>query len=211
MLLCAAGAYQAVSVAKASRVYAARAERAARAASDTTQPVNPFLAFHGKNLIAYVIVASDCGWSNRPATMRAASEIRSRLRNTHGSQYAAVTVIGVAIDKEITAGLDFLAKIEKWSSGGAFDQVIVGGSWLNEELVRLLWREALVEGSTPQVLLIERQVGTDRYLQDWTLQLGPDRVVANPSGTNEILAWLRDSLPLGTQAHGIDTLSVRAP
>ncbi len=205
ILLCAAFSYQTVSFVRVSRAESARRERAARAAADTTPPVNPFASVHGKNLIAYIITASDCGWSQRPATMQAVSQIRNRLKVAHGSEYAAVTVIGVAIDKDPTAGLDFLAKIAKMSPDGAFDQVMAGGSWLNEELVRLLWRDALIEGASPQVLLIERQVASDQYLKDWTLQLGSDRVLANPSGSNGIVGWIGEGLPLHPATTAADT------
>lgn len=40
----------------------------------------------------------------------------------------------------------------------------VGGSWLNEEVVRFVWRDSVAPAASPQVIVIARPVNTANYL-----------------------------------------------
>ena len=162
--------------------------------SDT--PTNPFSSVDGTHLIAFVITASDCGWSSQTRTMEALGSIRERMQSAHGARYAHVGVVGVAIDEEPETGLTFLSEIAGGKVRTAFDQIAIGGSWLNEHLVRFVWREGIAEAATPQVILVERPVDTKSYLSDYTIRTGDDKVVATLSGSSAILQWLVEGLPL---------------
>lgn len=159
-------------------------------------PVNPFAAANGMHLIAFVITASDCGWSAQAATMEAVGKIRASLRSAHGSSYAQVTVVGVALDENLDAGLQFLSDIGKGTVRGAYDQVVVGGSWLNEQVVRFVWREHISEAASPQVIVIERPVSTEFYLVSSTIGVQNDRLLTNPSGSAQIVHWIDQGVPL---------------
>ena len=159
-------------------------------------PVNPFASANGTHLIGFVVTASDCGWSTRPEGMDAIRTIRARMRSMHGGAYAQVSTIGVALDKDIDAGLRFLSKLGEGKPSGAFDQIVVGGSWLNEQIVRFVWRERVTEARLPQVLVIERPVNTQSYLLTYRIGVEGDTVVANPGGMAEIITWLKQGAPL---------------
>ena len=120
----------------------------------------------------------------------------------HYTRYAHVGVVGVAIDEEPEAGLDFLSEIGGGGVRHAFDQIAIGGSWLNEHLVRFVWREAVAEAATPQVIVVERLVDTRSYLSDYTIRTEEDRVVATASGSSPILQWLEEGLPLASANDG---------
>lgn len=182
------------SLLEAIRPSGAGIPRAESPGSNT--PTNPFASADGTHLIAFVITASDCGWSSQPRTMRALGSIRERMRSAHGERYAHVGVVGVAIDEEPEAGLRFLSEIGGGEVRTAFDQIAIGGSWLNEHLVRFVWREGIAEAATPQVIVVERLVDTKSYLSDYTIRTGDDKVVATPSGSSDILQWLEQGLPL---------------
>src|SRR5690606_5792531 len=96
--------------------------------------VNPFSRFHGLNLVAVVITSSDCGWSSQPSVIKRISKIGSMLRSIHGDRFASVITIGASLDTDLKVGFDFLAKLSGQTSTPAFDQIIVGGSWLNEQV-----------------------------------------------------------------------------
>jgi hypothetical protein len=173
-----------------------RAALATRVEEDEKPPVNPFERENGKNLIAFVVTASDCGWSALPATMKAVGSIREKLRAAHGATYVSTSVVGVALDRNLGSGLDFLAKLGGGKPEKAFDQIIVGGSWLNELVIQFVWREGIVDALSPQILLIERTVGTDAYLTASTISIKNDKLLANPRGSSEIVQWVEQGLPL---------------
>ena len=164
-------------------------------------PVNPFASANGTHLIAFVITASDCGWSKLPATMQAVGSLRAKLRSTYGGSYALVSVVGVVLDKDVQAGLRFVSTLGEGSPDGAFDQLIVGGSWLNEQVVRLVWRERMAQAASPQVLVIERPVNTDSYLSASRIGVQNDRVLVNPIGSAEIVQWIAQGMPLDYHPH----------
>jgi hypothetical protein len=161
---------------------------------------NPFGQAHGTHLMAYILTSSDCGWSRVPSQMKAIREVRPKLRSIYGSSYADVAVVGVALDKSLVVGLSFLAELAGGRTDDSFDQVIVGGSWLNEQIVRFVWREGLVEAATPQILVMERPVMTDAYVSTHKLGVGSDRVVAQMTGDQSINDWIAKGMPLDRKA-----------
>lgn len=178
---------------------------ARRATSPSAQPiVNPFASANGTHLIAFVVTASNCGWSKQPGVMEAMGEVRARLRERYKDSFARVSVVGVAIDDSVDAGLHFLSELGSGNPGGAFDQVVVGGSWLNEQVVRFVWREAISEAATPQVIVVARRVNTEAYLTESLIAVQDDQLVANPSGGAEILRWMQEGVPL-KQGKGVSS------
>lgn len=168
------------------------------------EPVNPFAAEHGTNLIVYYFTASDCGWSRILNQHDPVRSLRAQLRSVHGASYAQVRVVGVDLDTDLDKGLQFLTKSGNGSLAGAFDQVIIGGSWLNEQIVRLGWREGVIKPGLPQILVIERPINTKSYLSTFKIEVGNDRVVANLGGDVSIRNWIKQGYPLdttGTTAH----------
>lgn len=161
-----------------------------------TASVNPFAHANGSNLIAYVFVASDCGWSTLPDVREAIGSLREKLTSTHGSSYAHISVIGVALDQDIEAGVQFLSEFKSDRTNWAFDQVAIGGSWLNEQVVRLAWREGIADTASPQVVVVERLVETEEYPLTSSIQLESDRLLAKRVGSDELLRWIADGLPL---------------
>lgn len=161
---------------------------------------NPFAASHGTNLIAFVITASDCGWATQPTIVEAVGRIRGELGSRYGDSFAQVKVVGVALDQDVEVGLDFLRRLGKGETKNSFDQVIVGGSWLNEQIVKFVWRDGVAETASPQVLVVERTIDTSHYLSSSTIGVGSDRIVANPSGNRRILEWIDEGMPLAPSA-----------
>lgn len=153
----------------------------------------------GIHLIAYVLTAADCGWSNHPSMLAAYKTIRNVLKTFHGDKYAEISVIGVALDQNLSAGFNFLASIGGGTPEGAFDQIAVGGTWLNEQIVKFVWREHAAEPATPQIVLVERPVDAGSYRETYTLKVEADSIIAVKSGADLILSWLQQGAPLPTR------------
>jgi hypothetical protein len=171
-------------------------QRVAESGKVDAGPGRPFEPANGTHLIVYVVGAAECGWSNHPSMLSAYKTIRNVLRTFHGSKYAQITVIGVAIDQDINVGLKYLSTAGGGRYEDAFDQIVVGGSWLNEEIVRFAWQERATKASTPQIVLVERPVSAEGYRQTYTLGVEKDRVLAVKIGAESILAWINQGAPL---------------
>lgn len=163
---------------------------------DSAPPVNPFAADDGMHLIAFVFASSECGWSSRPETMRAVKGIREAMRAVFDSTYARVSVIAVSTDTDLNIGLRFLREVGGGDLNGAFDQIMVGGSWLNEQAIRFIWRERIAEAGVPQIVVIERPVITASYMVSSTIGVLGDRLRANPVGSTAIMQWVQSGFPL---------------
>jgi hypothetical protein len=118
------------------------------------------------------------------------------LRSAYRGSYAKVTVVGIALDQDPRVGYDFLRRIGSGDLDRSFDQVMAGGSWLNEAIVRFVWQDQIAEASSPQVVVIERQVATSAYVQTSSIGASGNRVRANPVGSDAILGWVQAGFPL---------------
>jgi hypothetical protein len=159
-------------------------------------PVNPFAAANGTNLIVYFFTSSTCGWSKILDQGEAIRSLRTQIRSAHGASYAQITMVGVGLDRDLGTGLQFLGKLGQGDIAKAFDQVIVGGSWLNEQIVKLVWREGTIEAAMPQILVVERPVDTRDYVATSKIVLRDDRVVANVVGEVAITKWMKEGTPI---------------
>lgn len=149
---------------------------------------SPFAS--GSYLIAFVLFASDCGFSTLPASEDAIAKLRSTLRKSHGESFAAVQVVAVDLDADVKPGLQFISQLEHRGSSPLFDQVIVGGSWLNEEFVKIAWQGGIIDSNVPRVLVVARPVDASAYVSKGVLSVGADSVLANVVGASDIVAWV---------------------
>ncbi len=152
----------------------------------------------GRHLVAYVISASDCGWCTLSETRTALSQIPDSLRATHATAFDTVTIIGVALDRNVEAGYAYLAGLSP-DGPGLFDQIGVGGSWVNELFGDLLWRREVTEASVPQVVIVERAVEVTKDPIHGGLSVRrpkADSVIMKAVGKDEIVQWLARGLPL---------------
>jgi hypothetical protein len=145
----------------------------------------------GAYLTAFVFVASDCGYSTHPSTVEALRSFVESFR-ARGDAYANVSLIGVAIDEDVEAGVQFLRSLE--SPGSRFDEISVGRSWLNEQVTRFVWREGVLIAALPQILVVQREVDARPYPRHIDVQR--DTAILNVMGRDDILRWVADGTPL---------------
>jgi hypothetical protein len=159
-------------------------------------PVNPFASSHGTNLVVYIFTASDCGWSKLVIQKEAFRTIGAKVRSIHGASYARVTVIGVSLDEDVNLGVEHLKRFGNGKIANAFDQIVIGGSWLNEQIVQMVWREKVIQAALPQILIIERPVDTGSYLTDHSIRVEDSRIVASLTGERQISRWIEGGYQL---------------
>ena len=156
---------------------------------------------HGTHLIAYFIVASDCGWSTLPEVKERIGGLREKLLETHGAEYSQISVVAVALDRDLDAGLQLISDLGGGDSA-AFDQIVVGGSWLNELVLKLVWREGLATAATPQIVVVERRIDSSSYESESKIRVADDDLLVNHSGSAEIGEWFERGLPLNRVTYG---------
>ncbi len=146
----------------------------------------------GEQLVAYAFGGSHCGFCNKPETKAAFGALRQVLTSRHarGGRYAAVTVVGVAIDDNLDSGLAYLRSLGE----GAFDQVSVGRGWQNENVVRLIRQQRVANAGVPLVVVLRRKLSAT--LAPLTMNYTADSVVVVVQGSTEIADWVRNGARL---------------
>lgn len=178
------------AMATALRGGVAPAHAALEGTAADTLVTAPFAS--GRYLAAFVFAASGCGFSSHPTTMEALRQVPGLLRAGAGAEFADVSVIGVALDVEPDTGVRFLRELEH--PGARFDEVSAGNSWMNEQAIRLMWRDGAAAPLLPQVVLIERQVDARMYPRH--IEVRDDSVILNVVGRDDILRWVAEGAPL---------------
>jgi hypothetical protein len=141
----------------------------------------------GVYLMAYVVVASDCGFCTETKAKKALATLRDSLVKANSSRYAAVRVIGVSIDDDLDAGVKYLQSYRSDISM-AFDQIMIGGSWLNDFMSAHAWRDHRATTSIPQVLFFTRHVDARAYPKE--IGIGHDTLVFQFTGRDSLLAFV---------------------
>ena len=158
----------------------ARGASVTSAASLARKSASPF----GTYLRVYFLYSSDCGICKDPAVMRAMSAMPAAVRAAavqHG--YQRVSLLAVSPDANRAASLGYLDRL----GARSFDEVNIGGGWLNATIGDLVWRTGTIEASVPQVLVYRRQVsGTTA---PYRMTISPDTLIGIVSGRDQLLKW----------------------
>ena len=165
------------------RLLAPTQKRVRPSAADTAGPAA------GAYLVAYVLVSSHCGACRDPQTKQALRDLRAALRARADSSFVAVSLIGVGVDQDLAEGMQYMNSI-----GASFDEVDVGGVWLNQVMTNLVWREASGRAAVPQVVLVKRTIDTRNYPDD--IRIPADSVLASIGGRDSLVRWVSSGAAL---------------
>lgn len=157
--------------------------------ADTTVK-SPFAS--GRYLVAFVFLAAECGFCTEKGTKQAIGALRTSLQASQRASFAQVTVVGVAIDSDLGAGSKYLQSLGR--SGTVFDELSLGGSWLNEPMTALAWRAGMATPDVPQVVLIERLVDATAYPRH--IEVQRDSMLLKITGRDDLIAWVKQGTPL---------------
>ena len=99
-------------------------------------------------------------------------------------RHMSLSVIGVALDWDVKRGAAFLEPL------GAFDQVVIGGNWVNLAVAQFVLRDPLAEMAMPQIVVLERTVQ-----QGDRVTISEPRVIRRIIGGADIPAWVAAGAP----------------
>jgi hypothetical protein len=164
----------------------------------------------GDHLVAYVLLSHLCPFSSEPGTQQAVAALRDSLKRFEGHPYAKVSVIGVSIESDLDAGFAFLRDLQRTSR--AFDELSIGGGWLNGVVTTLVWREAAAAAATPTVIVVRRRVHAEQYP---LIRVDSDSLLVRIRGRPTLIDWVARGTPvpdrpptLGTsEGMGLTTLA----
>ena len=109
-------------------------------------PFHSALPATGTDTTAFLFVSSTCGACTDESSVPL---VLQSIGSFHES--ATRRVVGVALDQDMSAGLDVLKLF------GAFDELILGGSWRNVAALHHVWSDSTAIGAVPQLVLVERR------------------------------------------------------
>jgi hypothetical protein len=142
----------------------------------------------GRQLVAYVMVSSKCAACNSSEVKDAIRGLRQALGDHHRETYRRVSIVGVAVDGP-RDGLSYLEKVGL----DAFDEIDIGRGWLNEQVVRHIWRDNASQAEVPQIILVERRMAAT--LTPLSLQFGSDSLLRVVLGKRDLIHWLAHGTP----------------
>lgn len=133
-----------------------------------------------------LIGSSACGAHRNEGLREAIETAKHSLAERFAGEAIHFASAGVALDWRIADGIDFLAAF------GEFDEIIVGGNWLNSGAVRYIWRDFPGSSVVPQVVVVKRSV----TVSSSTISVGEEELVARLAGAEQIMKWVDLGAPL---------------
>lgn len=138
----------------------------------------------GRQLLAYVFVASRCGHCQRADTRTALRELPRKFKDAAAADFKAADVVVVALDANVDEGLAYLRTLGVHE----FDEISIGRAWLNEHMTWWGWRSKVAEPAVPQVVLVSRDMAAS--YPPLSVRYTRDSVVAVLSGRNAVVEWV---------------------
>lgn len=140
----------------------------------------------GRYLVIYAFVAKECGLCREEKTRQALARLRQVVVLANKENFAEIRVIGVALDDDVSEGVSYLKSLE--TDGRIFDQISVGGGWLNEQVAGMVWREHQFLPRVPQVVGVVRRIDASAYPSSIAVQ--PDSLLFVVTGRDSLLKWI---------------------
>ncbi|MEJ7813083.1 MAG: hypothetical protein WKG32_21915 [Gemmatimonadaceae bacterium] len=140
----------------------------------------------GRQLIAYAVVSSRCGFCQRPDTKAALAALRAAQKRSNSGSFARTSVVGIAIDPDIAKGLGYLDGVGR----GSFDEISVGRGWVNEHLGTLVWRDSAGVAAVPQVIVVARDLSAVLRPR-MSVRIGRDSVLMRLVGYKAVVEWVQ--------------------
>jgi len=93
------------------------------------------------------IGSTSCPYSVADSTIASVQGINKLVAERAKSEQARVHSIGIAVDKNKKTSFEYLLDVYQ------FDEVVVGGSWINTGARKYIWDDFQGEASTPQIII----------------------------------------------------------
>jgi len=179
----AVGYYGATSLHRDFRIITAR----------TAAPGNPDIRGGGwadRHLLFVYIGSSTCAWSEVAWLPITLDSIRAKVRERADTAGLGFVSLGVALDWNPNDGVAHLSRI------GMFDEIAAGYNWMNLAALKFLWSEFPGRASTPQVLVLYRELSTPNDGGQTAPRVVQEKLLSRAVGTIEIRRWQEHGIPV---------------
>jgi hypothetical protein len=137
-----------------------------------------------RQLVLVYIGRESCVWCRRPELKKAVDSLRILLRATATREHVALYQQGIGLDSASADGAGHLTAI------GGFDELSVGGGWLNTAVTRFVRGDLAGPPATPQLIVYVRTVRHPGPVNGALPTVDDERLLARKVGLPEILAWV---------------------
>jgi hypothetical protein len=134
---------------------------------------------HGDQVVVFFVAAAFSRGSSAPGLREAIRSLHQKLQAEAERQGLALEFVGVSLDWIVEDGIRFLRAY------GPFDEMVVGGNWLNLAAIEYVWRDSPGVPTIPQIVLVRRRIDPGPS----TIGVGPDHVVGRFVGVEQIIEW----------------------
>ena len=148
-----------------------------------------FEAVAGVELALVFIGSSKCAFSTNPELPQMIETAKESVKKAAMEAGRSFTVTGIAKDWNVRAGVTHLETF------GAFDEIMSGRNWMNEGVLKYIWQTLPGTPSTPQVLVVERNVSVPGDTVD-RFKVSDEAVIVRKVGLREIQLWVEAGTPL---------------
>lgn len=142
----------------------------------------------GNELVMVFVGSPTCGASTDPAVARLVREAADHLRARSVGEDARMVSVGVSLNWVPGEGWRYLSRIMN------FDEVVIGRSWVNSELIELVWEYPHAIAATPQIIVFRQNVTPPSDTVRASLRRETPTVWA--TGPNGIRDWAEAGYPL---------------
>jgi len=143
----------------------------------------------GRQLLAIYIGAIDCQPCVWPPFKSSLRRMWPLLAAQARQAHTGFATFGVAISEDIDSGVAMLQPLSQ------FDEISIGGGWVNQTAEKYFWADPTGKAAVPQVLIVEREINATETKSQWSVSA--HRMVLRVIGADPIRAWVDKGAPLG--------------
>lgn len=148
----------------------------------------PSFSLQGGEEIAFIFIgASSCPAASKGDVISTVRTAKKAVGNRLDSLELSYTTIGVAKDWSTQEGINYLERL------GKFNQITVGGNWMNMAIMKYVHDGISGQAATPQLLLVHRKV---RGIEAPTFSIEKETLLLRKVGVNEIMRWASSGYPI---------------
>lgn len=159
----------------------------------------------GHERILIFVSSSGCVANHEEEFDDAVRQLKAILAERAAENGQSFSAVGVAVEWDVERGTDYLLR-GRWSGGaldfGPFDEIVVGRNWGNSAAVRYLQdlspngcpSPAGIWQAVPQLFLVDREA--EEWRADGEFRYGPERLLLQACGADEIIKWMRQGAPI---------------
>jgi len=150
----------------------------------------------GDYLVTYVLLSSTCGICKDKTTQEHLARAVGVIKQNAKSHFAGTSIVAVVIDPDPRAAYMYVRRLVKL--GAQFDQISLGGEWLNDNINKLVWQNAAAGAAVPQLLFFRREIDATAFPE--VVDVSADSLLLRITGRNELISWVNSGAPLTISA-----------